>query len=960
MEVTTAVTRHSLLTLLLPAIALVNRLSFSKKFLLLGSISLLALSVALYGYYNKLDQIISTSKKQIKGVELAVSLFKIIQQVQRHRGLSAGTLGGSTNFGPALAKSEHEIEDAFLVLENRLPAGSEQFESCKDLRAKWNNIQAHGLQMAPNNNFSMHTQLIERMLEFRTSLADDYSLTTDSDLDVFYLTHASLNEFIEILEHLAQIRGFGSGILARKTITDLQRPFLISMIENADDAYTRLKKSLDKVARFNPEMREFRSSSNKEISQLLLQLKDEVRSDILTGRFTSTPVDFFSMTSKTIDRSYLELTLSLLPQASKLIQNRIKRTESEIRALVGIGTLFVLLLAYFMAAIYYATIHNINLILKSTTRFAHGDMHGRVQLETNDELAQIGHSFNKMADEIQKSYENLRISASVFESSLEAITISDANNNIIDINPAFTKITGYSREEAIGKNPKLLSSGLQDKAFYATVWQSLNRDRAWRGEIWNRRKSGEIYPEILSISVICDIDDKVLRYVAVFTDISQIKKHEAELSHAANYDVLTGIPNRLLLSDRMNQGISKTSREQNLMAVCYLDLDDFKSVNDKLGHEAGDQLLIEVANRISNILRGDDTVARLGGDEFIILLLALNKLEDCVMTLERLLISISQPFTVKGAPLTISASIGVSIYPSDDANADTLLRHADQAMYVAKQSGKNSLSIYNLEMDRLTRERNEFLKTFRRGLEQNQFELYYQPKVNLRTKELVGAEALIRWRHPERGLLSPAEFLRHIENTAMDIALGEWVTATALAQMDVWRSAGLDIEVSINISGYHLESSGFLETLIQQLADHPDILPGKLQIEVLETIALKDIGIVREIIESCRKIGVGFALDDFGTRYSSLVYLSRLPVDTLKIDQSFVRDMLEDKGDMAIVLGIIALARAFDRHTVAEGVETKEHFQALLDMACELGQGYYIARPMPANELPSWRANHLF
>ncbi len=893
-------------------------------------------------------------------MELAVSLVKIIQQVQRHRGFSEGTLGGITNFGSALAKNEHEIEDAFLVLNNRLPAGSEQFESCKDLRAKWNNIQAHGLLMAPNDNFFMHTQLIARMMEFATYLADEYSLTTDTDLDSSYLTHTSLNEFIEMLEHLAKIRGFGTFILAQKTITDLQRPIINSMIVDVDDAYARLKTGLDKVARFNPEMREVISSSNSEIAQMTLQLTAKVRSDILTKRFTSTPVDFFSMASKTIDHSYLELTMNLLPQASKLMQKRITRTENELNALVGIGALLMLLFAYFMAAIYYATIHNINLLLKATTRFAHGDMHERVQLETHDELAQIGHSFNKMADEIQKSYEKLRIAASVFESSLEAITISDANNNIIDINPAFTKITGYSREEAIGKNPKLQSSGLQDKAFYATVWQSLNRDRAWRGEIWNRRKSGEIYPEILSISVICDIDDKVLRYVAVFTDISQIKKHEAELSHAANYDVLTGIPNRLLLSDRMSQGISKTSREQNLMAVCYLDLDDFKSVNDKLGHEAGDQLLIEVANRIGNILRSDDTVARLGGDEFVILLLALNKLEDCVMTLERLLISISQPFTVKGRPLTISASIGVSIYPSDDENADTLLRHADQAMYLAKQSGKNCLSIYNLEMDRLTRERNEFLKTFRRGLEQNQFELYYQPKVNLRTKELVGAEALIRWRHPERGLLPPAEFLRHIENTDMDIVIGEWVTATALAQMDVWRSAGLDIEVSINISGYHLESSGFLETLGQKLADHPDILPGKLQIEVLETVALNDIASVRKVIESCRKIGVKFALDDFGTGYSSLSYLSNLPFETIKIDQSFVRDMLEDKGDMAIVLGIIALARAFDRHTVAEGIETKEHFQALLDMACEQGQGYYIARPMPANELPSWRANHLF
>ena len=322
---------------------------------------------------------------------------------------------------------------------------------------------------------------------------------------------------------------------------------------------------------------------------------------------------------------------------------------------------------------------------------------------------------------------------------------------------------------------------------------------------------------------------------------------------------------------------------------------------------------------------------------------------------ERLLAAIAQPISVKDKLTKISASIGVSIYPLDDEDPDTLLRHADQAMYVAKQSGKNRFHIYDPEMDRRARGQNELLKSIRHALEHGQFELYYQPKVKLSTKELVGAEALIRWRHPERGLLSPAEFLRYIDNTDLDIAVGEWVTATALTQMNYWRSAGLDIEVSINISGYHMESAGFVDKLRQQLTRYPDMLPGKLQIEVLETVALNDIAVVRQIIEMCREMGVSFALDDFGTGYSSLSYLSSLPVDTLKIDQSFVRDMLEDKGDMAIVQGIIALARAFDRQTVAEGIETEEHYKVLLDMGCEIGQGYGIARPMPASELTSWR-----
>lgn len=278
-----------------------------------------------------------------------------------------------------------------------------------------------------------------------------------------------------------------------------------------------------------------------------------------------------------------------------------------------------------------------------------------------------------------------------------------------------------------------------------------------------------------------------------------------------------------------------------------------------------------------------------------------------------------------------------------------------RALLTVAPSGKNRFHIYDPALDKRARDQHEFLKSIRYGLENNQFELHYQPKVNLQSKELVGAEALIRWRHPQRGLLAPSEFLRHIENSDLDIEVGEWVIATALAQVSRWQSNGLDIEVSINISGYHLESPCFADNLRRQLALYPGIPPGKLQIEVLETVALNDINVVREIIETCREIGVGFALDDFGTGYSSLSYLSSLPVDALKIDQSFVRDMLEDKGDMAIVQGIIALARAFDRQTVAEGIETVEHYKALLDMGCELGQGYGIARPMQADEIRNWK-----
>jgi diguanylate cyclase (GGDEF)-like protein/PAS domain S-box-containing protein len=556
--------------------------------------------------------------------------------------------------------------------------------------------------------------------------------------------------------------------------------------------------------------------------------------------------------------------------------------------------------------------------------------------------------------ERKQAEERLRLTSKVFENTLEGITITDTEGNIIEVNAAFSQITGYSHEELIGQNPRILQSGHQNHAFYEAMWRSITTTGHWSGEVWNRNKRGEMYPEWLSISAISNEQGEITNYVGISSDITLLKQHEKQLERIAHYDALTGIPNRTLLSDRMKQAIARTAREQNMMAVCYLDLDEFKPINDTLGHEAGDHVLIEIVQRIQSAIRGGDTVARLGGDEFVILLLGQERGEECSATLSRLLTVIAEPINIMGKSLCLSASIGVSIYPLDDEDSDTLLRHADQAMYVAKQSGKNRFHIYDPALDQRARDQQGLLKNIHSALDQNQFELYYQPKVDLHTQQITGAEALIRWNHPELGLLAPAKFLPAIENTELDILIGEWVIASALRQLDQWRNVGLDIEVSINISAYHLESSHFAEKLQQQLAQHPATPANRLQIEVLETVALDDINQVTRIIEHCKIIGVRFALDDFGTGYSSLSYLSSLPIDTLKIDQSFMRNLSASKGDHAIVLGIIALSKAFDLQTVAEGLETKEHFQTLREMGCDIGQGYGIARPMPASSLLDW------
>jgi diguanylate cyclase (GGDEF)-like protein len=392
-----------------------------------------------------------------------------------------------------------------------------------------------------------------------------------------------------------------------------------------------------------------------------------------------------------------------------------------------------------------------------------------------------------------------------------------------------------------------------------------------------------------------------------------------------------------------------------LLAICYLDLDGFKDVNDQYGHEAGDKLLVDISRRLQEMLRAGDTLARLGGDEFVALFNDLAREQECYQVLDRILSIIAMPVDIGGGhQVTVSASIGVSFYPSEKVDGDTLLRHADQAMYVAKQTGKNRYHLYDSAHDQRVRAMHESRRRILQGLNNAEFELFYQPKVELASGTVTGVEALIRWHHPESGLLLPSEFLPYIEDSDLEIQLGEWVMDTAMAQLDAWHKEGIELEISINISARHLQSPGFVSRLEKKLAQHPNLQRDKLQIEVLETAALEDIAQSAATIEACRKFGVNFALDDFGTGYSSLAYLRQLSAETLKIDQSFVRGMLTDEGDRAIVQGIIALAKTFGRKTVAEGMEAEELTQVLIEVGCMYGQGYGIARPMPAADFLKW------
>jgi diguanylate cyclase (GGDEF)-like protein/PAS domain S-box-containing protein len=558
----------------------------------------------------------------------------------------------------------------------------------------------------------------------------------------------------------------------------------------------------------------------------------------------------------------------------------------------------------------------------------------------------------------KKDREQLLLAASVFTNAREGIFICDPQGTILDVNEMFTQITGYRRAEALGRNPRMLKSGRQSDEFYRDMWRALLENGQWSGEIWNKTKDGRIFPEMLTINAVYDRASRVQHYVGLFSDVTQTKEQERQLEHMAHFDALTNLPNRVLLADRLQQAMAQAKGRGRMLAVAYMDLDGFRAVNDAYGQDAGDRLLMAVARRMKRVLREADTLARVGGDEFVAVLLDLPDVDAAIPVFDCLLDCAARPELCGETSIQVSASIGVVFYTQrEQIDADQMLRQAGQAMYQSKLAGKNRYQILDPEHDITIRTFHEDLEQIRQALVAEEFVLYYQPRVNMSTGEMVGAEALIRWQHPTRGRLLPGMFLPVIENHPLIDHIGEWVIAQALAQLERWHAAGLNIPVSVNVAAHHLQQPHFVDNLRSLLAAHPNIRPAWLELEVLESSALHDVAEVSHVLAACREIGVSVALDDFGTGYSSLTYFKRLPVNMLKIDRSFVRDVLDDPEDLSILEGVLGLATAFDRMAIAEGVETIDHGRLLLQLGCIYGQGNGIALPMPGGELPAWSAS---
>lgn len=576
------------------------------------------------------------------------------------------------------------------------------------------------------------------------------------------------------------------------------------------------------------------------------------------------------------------------------------------------------------------------------------------------ELNQLLNSLaTRASDEIERkeTLGLLTLSSLVFSQANEGVLITDRKGNILDVNESFTTITGYTKEEVIGKNPNILNSGHQSSEFYQVLWDALLKKGHWQGEIWNKKKSGELFVEFLSISSLKDKNGDIVNCVGLFSDITMSKQQQEKLKLMAHYDPLTRLPNRILLADRFSQSVAhnKRNKHKTNIAVCFLDLDDFKPINDNFGHDVGDRILIEVAKRIQETIREEDTISRQGGDEFILLLDHIDSRKHCEELLTRILKATSQNYLVEDKKIQVNFSVGISLYPIDDNDLEILIRHADQAMYQAKMAGKNRFSFFNPENDKKLQRKHEQLNAISYGLENQEFQLFYQPKVNMKTGIVYGAEALIRWINPEKGIINPIDFLPTINNTSLEVKLGDWVIQEGVKQLNEWQNHGLNLNLSINISASHLLSDDFISTLKTEITKYTGFDAEALQLEILESSIISDIDQVHATIKNCKnQLGIGFALDDFGTGYSSLEHLRKLSTDTIKIDRGFTKGLIHDPNDYMIIDGIIKLSNAFGREIIAEGVETKEHGLMLLFMGCKNAQGYAISKALPINDFNIW------
>lgn len=646
----------------------------------------------------------------------------------------------------------------------------------------------------------------------------------------------------------------------------------------------------------------------------------------------------------------------LLGQVSVIMSKKTleRMTSDIIAANLAASFSFALLFLFLIRRLTGGIMQPLNQLSASMGRAQKGELQVRATPGGPKDIASMAHAFNNMMFEQEGRAADLRVAAIAFETE-EGMIVTDENAVIIRVNQAFTRLTGYTAEEAVGKKPSLLKSDRQEADFYRLMWASLHHNKSWQGEIWNRRKNGEVFPEWLNITAVLDHQGKVTNYVGAFVDITERKKTENEIYHLAFFDFLSQLPNRRLLLDRLRQAVATSARNQSGCALMFIDLDNFKTLNDTKGHGVGDLLLIEVAKRLQACVREGDTLARFGGDEFVLLLEDLSS-EVSVAAVqaravgEKILEALNQPYMIEASECHSSSSVGITLFANHENTLDDLLKQADTAMYEAKKSGRNTLRFFDPVMQQELEIRAQLEVGMREALVKQQFQLYYQMQVH-QTGKIIGAEVLLRWIHPERGMISPVQFIPLAEESGLILPIGHWVLESACRQLKQWEADEntRDLQLAVNVSGKQFRQVHFVEQVSETIRQAA-INPSRLKLELTESIVLDNVADTISKMHELRKLGVSFSMDDFGTGYSSLAYLTRLPLTQLKIDQSFVRNIGTQDSDATIIQTIIGMAENLGMEVIAEGVETKEQRDFLERSGCKYYQGYLFSKPVPVSE----------